>query len=701
LSLKEGSISAVKARIPWPNPLASIVGLTLTSAHLVFHVISPKDHMPKPRAGFAESVTSVADSFMQEDLSSIEEDAHWRSIYQETVPHSSVHEINPIPGAMDVPQKMDNHLCRPDNDPVGVSVFASLIENLLARFEFDAHDIKISLVHEDNICLTLSLQEMRYQTDTKANSRTASSTHAAERECRTLSFVGISLSATHLGAMNRRVTSRRLNPVGGSPQTGTLNALSRVSSNSSLDEETRSAMSRSLAVLPPRLDSPVDSVTSSMYMSALSLESGRNEDPIQNPVRSRSSTPASDPPQSTSTWQNREEKMISFGSQPVTAKLTTPSPTHAGSADDPFLSPEDAETSSAEELRIEISMSVVACVIQPWQIAGLLRLSEALVPRESQCTDSRFKAMDKLELPSIKVTLCARGLVLLLDSTFLAKNTSFVDMADYFERPLVPPELERGYTRIYFDTLVGSVKVGTTSTGEKVLESTTRVNVNLADLSILSFAPDQTPSNLKAFPLVITDRYLPAQYPNQHLHPESGTAYPTLPTIDFTNWTDGRNHHAGGKLSHWRSRSAKLELGTLNTGIQFRGSRTVTSIEGKYRVFDEMDIQIAPLHVRLDLATLVHSGGILSFFDEFLSLETNTDDDRSDVSDDTVDDSPPVQRTGISDVFESPFSEPVYDHTALGRKKSPDPEAGLVRHTLVDTAASQCYFLYRMIEYHV
>ncbi len=424
-------------------------------------------------------------------------------------------------------------------------------------------------------------------------------------------------------------------------------------------------------------------------MSALSMESGKNEDFIQKPVRSRSSTPASDPPQSTSTWQNREKKLISFGSQPVTAKLTTPSPTHTGSADDPFLSPEDAETSSAEELRIEISMSVVACVIQPWQIAGLLRLSEALVPRESQCMDSRSKAMEKPELPSIQVTVCARGLVLLLESTSFAKDTPLVDMADYFERPLVPPELEHGYTRIHFDTLVGSVKVSTTSTGEKVLESTTRVSVNMADLSILSFASDQTPSNLKAFPLVITDRYLPAQYPNQHLHPESGTTYPNLPTIDFTNWTDGRNHNAGGKLSYWRNRSAKSEVGTLNTGIQFRGSRTVTSMEGKNRAFDEMDIQIAPLHVRVDLATLVHSGGILSFFDEFLSLETDTDDGRSDVSDDTVDDSPPIQRTGISDAFESPFSEPVYDHTALGMKKSPDPEAGLVRHTLVDTAASQ------------
>jgi len=697
LSLKEGSISAVKARIPWPNPLASIVGLTLTSAHLVFHVISPKDHTPTPGADFAESVTSVADSFMQEDLSSIEEDAHWRSIYQETAPHSSVHEIDPIPGAMDVPQKMDNHLYRPDHDPVGVSVFASLIENLLARFEFDAHDIKISLVHEDNICLTLSLQEMRYQTDNKANSRTASSTHA-ERECRTLSFVGISLSATHLGDMNRRVTSRKLNPVDESSQTGTL---SRVSSNSSFDEETRLAMSRSLTVLPPRPDSLLDSVTSSMYMSALSMESGKNEEPIQKPVRSRSSTPASSPPQSTSTLQNREEKMVSFGSQPVTAKLTTPSPTHTDSADDPFLSPEDAETSSAEELRIEISMSVVACVIRPWQIAGLLRLSEALVPRDSQCTDSTFKAMDKPELPSVKVTLCARGLVLILDSTSFVKNTYPVDMADYFERPHVPPELERGYTRIHLDTLVGSVKVSTTSTGEKVLESTTHVNINLADLSILSFTSDQTPSNLKAFPLVITDRYLPAQYANQHLHPEIGSAYPTFPTIDFTNWTDGRNHNTGGKLSHWRTRSAKSDFGTSNTGIHFRGSRAVTSIEGKHRVFDEMDIQIAPLHVRLDLATLVHPGGILSFFDEILSLETNTDDDRSDISDDTVDDSPPVQRTGFSNVVESPFSEPVYDHTALERKKSPDPEAGLVRHTLVDIAASQCYFLYRMIEYHV
>lgn len=670
LSLKEGFISAVKARIPWPNPLASTVGLTLTSAHLVFYVVSPKDHTQKPGEDLAESVTSAADSFMQEEISS-REDAAWRSIFQEV----TAQEINLIPGAMEVPQKVEDRSYRSEHDPAGVSVFASLIENLLARFEFNAHDVKISLVHADNICLTLSIEEMRYQTDSKANYKAAALDipQAAERESRTLSFVGLTLSATKMGAM--RFTPENLDPVDESLQSGTPHVLSRVSSNSSFDEEARSVLSSSLAAMLPRSNSPVDSVTSSLYMSALSMDSGKNEDSIQKHVYDRLSTPSSGPTQSMFTWKNREERLISFGSQPVTAKLTTPSPAYTGSADDPFLSPEDAETSASDELRIEISMSVVACVTQPWQIAGLLRLSEAMIPHNSQSAASRFKAMDKPELPPIKVTLCARSLVLLLKST--PKDTSVVDMTKFFERPLVPPELDHGYTRIHLDTLVGSFKVCTTTLGDKILESTTRINVNLADLSMLFFMSDQSPSDMKAFPLLMTDRRLPSNYPNLHLHPECGVTYPTLPRIDFLNWADDRSHNSG-KLSHWRNRSTKSEVGTSITAIQLRGSHAMRTIEGRHRLVNEMDIQIAPLHVRLDLAILIHPGGILSFIDEFLSLET---DDRSDVSDETVDDSP-TQRTSTLDGFKTPFNEQMPNYNSVRMKKSLDPKASLVRHTL-------------------
>src|SRR5258707_14824624 len=144
--MKEGSVAAVRAHIPWPNPLASTVGISLTSAHFIFEVASSKCPTRNPNVDLADSVASVADSFIHQELSPNEEQTLWQSFHG---PHSSpsVDQQHPsIPGTLGVSTTFEDPSAKFDSDPAGVSVFASLIENLLARFEFDAQDIKISLV---------------------------------------------------------------------------------------------------------------------------------------------------------------------------------------------------------------------------------------------------------------------------------------------------------------------------------------------------------------------------------------------------------------------------------------------------------------------------------------------------------------------------------------------------------------------------
>ena len=57
---------------PWPNPLASSLGLSIGSLHLTFHLVSPvSPRPPPPVSNLADSVASVARTFVHQDLMEI------------------------------------------------------------------------------------------------------------------------------------------------------------------------------------------------------------------------------------------------------------------------------------------------------------------------------------------------------------------------------------------------------------------------------------------------------------------------------------------------------------------------------------------------------------------------------------------------------------------------------------------------------
>ena len=78
-------------------------------------------------------------------------------------------------------------------------------------------------------------------------------------------------------------------------------------------------------------------------------------------------------------------------------------------------------------------------------------------------------------------------------------------------------------------------------------------------------------------------------------------------------------------------------------------------------VDNEVEIQVIPLHIRLDLENLIQTGGLLSFFDG-LSFDLGLDENASVYSDDTINDSPGMNKTNASEELESPFREPVFSH---------------------------------------
>lgn len=675
--MKEGSIAAVRVHIPWPNPLASTVGISLTSAHFIFEVTSSRDRTPKPSLDI-ESVASVADSFIHQELSPKEEETLWQSFYAPPGSISIDQQGPSLPGTLGLSTSLEDASAKFDYDPAGVSVFASLIENLLARFEFDARDIKISLVHAGNVCVTLSLQEAIYRTDTKSNLN--SSSDIAQGEHRTLSFSGMAFSVTQLGG------ERPLSPITIHPldkdyhnEPGTVRPPSRASSRSSLDEETQLAMSQSLLALPPRPDSPTNSIVSSMYQSALSIVSPTIEEPVQEGASEPIFVPTPIPPDTPIELHSQEQTILSFGSLPITFAITTPSPTSANHGDDSLSTAELKKEPPVQDLHITITMNIIACAIKPCHLNCLFRLFQALSPLNP--TPSQ-KLVDKPTLPPLKVTLSARGFVLLLDPT--SSYDTYPNKTDFFGNPLISPLWNYGYTRIHLENLQLSAETSTTSQGETVTTKSC-IDSTVADISIFSFTPNDRESlEMKGFPVLITDRYLASQYSSQHEQPDNGMPHPDLPTFSASDWTAERFQNAGRKLSLWRNRPAKADTLSSEPCCQMRVCHTAMSI-GVRKVHshlaNDLKINFCPLHVRVDLDHIVQPGGLLSFFDGLLPFESECLDEQSIYSNETVEGSTLMWKRNISDDLESPFREPIPTHPGVVMPEATQ-RPGLVRFPL-------------------
>ena len=568
IAFRDGTISSVKARIPWPNPLASTLGFSLTSLNLVFHVV------PSPPAfnldvDLTASVASVAESFIHEELSPREAVAFWQTLHP-TAPSPSDIEEQAIPGGLDPINATDDDCHRVDMDPEGVSIFATLLERLLARFEFDAQDLTVTLIHPGNMSLTLSLEEIRYRTVSKDTN------HSSTRgENRTLSINGCHLATRNLDSKMPLTFSPGTPASATSASPGTSRPLSHVSS-SSIDEETQFAMSQSLAFLPHKVDPLSISTSSSMYQSALSSSSRSfldSLDEISEAVPNENLVPPSSeaPLNVSASTTQKDNILLSFGSLPIDIQLTTPSPVAKTSSDDPFLSHTEDGIYSDEILQVAVSIGVIACALRPWHIHGLLQLIQSLDGPHQKAPKVDAEPLDKsftiFNIP-LKIHAQLRGIVLLLLSPRSVNNSMTYRLETFFDRCLVPPPLDCGYTRIHLDGLTASLVCSSRQKQESdaptSLTSNTAINLLLefamTDMSIFFFSKflfDNKSSQMPAFPLLLTDPHLATQYSTSHIHPRGEGSYSHLPRFDIIDWTDERCQGFGTRLSAWRVRLPK------------------------------------------------------------------------------------------------------------------------------------------------
>ncbi|RDB21446.1 Autophagy-related protein 2 [Hypsizygus marmoreus] len=684
--LHDGFISSVIARVPWPNPLTSTLGFSLDSLHLTFHLL-PASITPIHRtSNLADSVVSVAESFIHDELTPQEEVTLWESIHPDLASSGHLNHAPDVPGGFD----MDPFISAPeelphlDQDPAGVSIFATLIERLLARFEFDAINTKITLVHPGNMSITVSISDIRYGTeDTPVPAPNKTSSTGQRRK---VSIAGFTVSTRNL----HPPTSSPHVPQSSTPRTlsppSSSRPVSPSSSSSSIDEETQFMMSQSLASLPPRPVSPANSVTSSMYQSAVSnappLEHGHRSD-----IRSRTPSPVHqesppDVPISPTSPQSgleehKEEVIMSIGPSPILIELTTLAPPFQ-IATYPSASSPRKESTGNETLQISVVIGVMAFAFRAWHVRGLISLADVWTshhpPPETGMQKTDFSQTTSLTL-DIAATVKLRSLVLIVPlpspSETTVKSAENVSFVEYFKRPLVLPSLPCGYLRFHMESIAASIStsvVGETTELRKQAASASpatnilSLHLSLGDISLFSVygISTATPTlhpTLFASPVLLTDPELPTQYARTHLHPSKDERNPYLPTFEMMDWTDEKHYSNGLKLSLWRTKPKRRhsqadgnlqsriaspsspEEGRIGQGqrhtsaslppaitIDFekRNSPTMSRRRQQKAPADKIELNVIPLHIFLDLGKALRSDKILTFLDEAIGEQSDS-----------------------------------------------------------------------------
>lgn len=552
-------------------------------------------------------MVSVAETFIHDELTPREEANLRQTLRPSTGSSPPVDESENLPGGFN-PFGYNLHAEEPhkelhgDNDPAGISVFATLIERLLAKFEFSAVDTKVTIVYPGRASFTLSVPEITYRTDPSPRSEVNSGLQSAPEgnnpcgQVRTVSISGLKVTSRDLRvvASSPTVTST-LSPVSftSSPRSSPLrynplaDQLSRNSSSSSLDEDTQFMMSQSIAMLPP--SSPhLSSASSSMYQSAVStahahsakvdvtstsLSGPQITDNMDN-GRARSRPRISVP----SRHSIVEDVLLSFGSQPIVVSLQTPSRGTQPSEQIPPAGggyPASSEifrnTPEQETVQLSVVVGTLACAFRSGHLRVLLDIVDECVSQlPTPSLVSRKEA--SLEFPrttlSLEANVVIRGIVIIALPDPATGEVFSLDT--FYARPLAPPKLPRTYLRLFLDALSIFFRISAPSPALSMPNAprpsssvpvgwSTSAKMVVSDISLFAFHGLPSVDDLQvAAPILIIDHYLPTLHVSRHYRPSLASERPQdirLPEFEVVDWTQAKFKSGSAKLSTWRLRN--------------------------------------------------------------------------------------------------------------------------------------------------
>ena len=623
LTLTSGTLASATVRVPWPNPLTSTVGFSTHSLHLTFEVASSILTVPAPNTDLASSVACVAETFLHEEVIPREGASFLDSMHSE-FPGALNEGV--VPGGLD-PFNADNaEEQMSEMEPGGISLFVALIERLLARFEFDAHDVRITLIHANNVAVNLNLSEIKYNASTKQTQLMLEHIVGVNRS---LTVNGVSLKMKDLRTNivhKAELASPTSSKFPSSPDT--FRGLASTCSSSLIDDFT----SENSQTLPQR-PSPTCSIDNSIYHSALPV-AGETNKPLTTP-----GCPASvlsSHRDSCNSMLNPGDLVFSSGTTPITiSAVSLPS------------SPiEEHISHQRDKITLSCQSGLFAFALRPWHIRGLLCFSSTLsFNSKSRPYNSGARKTVAKSIPfDIEGSLNFRGLVLLLLPS--QSRTSYEELEKYFLHPLIPPPLSSGYLRLQIKEISMLLDLPSQSEHDNLAKATS-VNfsqmsgsLSINSLDVFGFRPCDN-DNVSAFPILFTDPYLPSQYPSQHFHPNGPDRIPnhTLPDFDVLDWTDPVHQKKGAyRVSYWRCKSKAQQKSrcpvsqTFSSSSQFQKSLPVQNVTQHEQHFISVQFHdyakrkgppqfvieatVMPLHVFLDLGTVLGEDTIMEFLDE-------------------------------------------------------------------------------------
>jgi autophagy-related protein 2 len=698
LVLHDGFISSVTARIPWPNPLTSTLGFSLESLHLTFH-LRPKSNTPihaHAHPILADSVASVAESFIHEELTSQEEATLFESFHPDLV--SSIHSRpeHTLPGGLDPDPFLSNpedDSPNSDGDPDGVSIFAAIFEQLLARFEFHAVNTKITVIQPGNVSLTVSIPEFRYRTEGEGISTNAPPDNViAVGKSRTIAITGLTVTANNLGVSaikapllstlsprNPDLPSESLHDLSPSSHSSRSTSPAPASPKStSSEEDVPFEMSQSIACLPPLHGSPTGSMTSSMYQSAISTlptslnreyDDTDDETEHASPPMSRQRISESFLSNESTPEQRSLDVILSFASDPILIGLgVVPSLEDRGAS---TMFQNSGKMESNETVNISIATGIIACALQGWHIRAISDLAGFWTANQSipGSSDSTIVAASQ---PDVTLSFKTPGLILLVLPPAFVTSISHRDpcLPEFFKQPLLSSTFPHGYIRLFLETINGSVTLMTRSgdaaissgsedhskqkhTGQAITTRKSSFNLSISDISLFSFEHSRTPEggpDLDASPILIADSTLPFQYASIHNHPDTNRKgeHPHLPTFQVVDRTDGKYRPQPalwrGKGSH-KSGTSKRSHAIGSSPVsgsavgKDEGSPSVTALTLNTAIQEcfprqrkpvlEVDVKVVPMHIFVDLGQVLRKEGNWSFLTEVIGDMSHSTDELS------------------------------------------------------------------------
>ena len=575
IQLHDGSIASVSARVPWPNPLANGVELSVRSLRLVFHLLPrvAKD-TPLPSKNLADSISDAAQTFAHEEITR-DESTEVHQALKSCGPPSFDMGDNYVPGGLDASSEDSGG--QSDVDPTGISMFASMIEYLLSQFTFSAEDVNITVIYPGHSSFRFKVSGIR----------SGRPTSSPRESTRTIEISGVEIAHCDLSVSDPSVllgvnspSSVQCRPGATSCRMDPVSVTTSLTSSSQTQIDSKEPVKSSEQPDPehrPRSVSPSDSMSSSLFQSALMTQGSEREpegceskvfysqgigsnDTVHSPSDRMTGNYRHSCASGTTEGESCHQVLISLATEPIVAYITTSTPQALSKASSQYQSSSqttglDMPNSQQPRLEVSVSVGVIACALTAAQICAMLdvisvvgshsdRIAQPPVSKDSSSVPPGLSLLDQMSL-----TIQIRGFVLLLRSTPTSLTGCSSEEArivphdaldEFFAHPLVPPKIGHSYVRFVMDTLKADFSVSTTlehltgspfprHTNERSRlsrgvsgKTSSRLGFSVGDLSVCAFcAPvnsiaTQESGETFVLPILLTDLFLSTQYHPEH-----------------------------------------------------------------------------------------------------------------------------------------------------------------------------------------